>query len=89
MHKYIPDFKVGNEYWEIKGNQFLKEDGTWRNPYAKDDDGLTEAKHQFCLREGIRILFKDEVKTFQRILHEELWEEVPRKLEKILKKKEI
>lgn len=65
MHKYIPDFKVGNEYWEIKGNQFLKEDGTWRNPYAKDDDGLTEAKHQLCLREGIRILLKDEIKTFK------------------------
>lgn len=64
-HKYTPDFKVGDEYWEIKGNQFLNEDGTWRNPYNKNDNGLTEAKHQLCMEKGIKILYKVEIKPYK------------------------
>lgn len=64
-HKYTPDFKVGNEFWEIKGNQFLNEDGTWKNPYSKNNDGLPEAKHQLCIEKGIKILYKVEIKPYK------------------------
>lgn len=35
IHKYTPDFKVGNTFIEIKGKQFFKE-GHLYNPYTKE-----------------------------------------------------
>lgn len=35
VHKYTPDFKVGNTFIEIKGKQFFK-DGHLYNPYTKE-----------------------------------------------------
>ena len=58
--KYIPDFKVGDEYVEIKGSQFLKEDGTWRNPFDKYGDENIEIKHQCLLKNGVKIMYEDE-----------------------------
>lgn len=43
QHKYIPDFRIGNEYVEIKGSQFLdKETGRWINPFNHKLDALYE-----------------------------------------------
>lgn len=57
-HLYFPDFEVNGQYYEIKGHHYLKEDGTWHNPYTKDnsDDGLYEAKHQ-CVLKNTTLLY--------------------------------
>ena len=57
MHKYFPDFKINDQYLELKGDQFLKEDGTWQNPYDHSQDQLYEAKHQCCIKNNVKILY--------------------------------
>jgi len=36
--KYFPDFLVDDVFIEIKGDQFVKEDGTWQNPFDHSQD---------------------------------------------------
>lgn len=40
IHYYFPDFKIAETYIELKGSQFLKDDGSWRNPYNPALDEL-------------------------------------------------
>lgn len=35
IHYYHPDFIINNKIYEIKGSQFIKNDGTYKNPYDK------------------------------------------------------
>ena len=65
-YKYFPDFKINNKLIEIKGMQFLKEDGTWFNPYRKSnwtDEEYKEscekyeAKHQCALANNVEIIY--------------------------------
>ena len=42
---------------EIKGDQFLKEDGTWQNPFDHTEDDKYEAKHQCAISNGIEIMY--------------------------------
>ena len=62
---YCPDFKVGDQFYEIKGDQFFKEDGTMFLPYRKkswsDADyermcSKYQAKHQCMLANNVIIL---------------------------------
>ena len=62
---YCPDFKVGDQFYEIKGDQFFKEDGTMFLPYRKkswsDADyermcAKYQAKHQCMLANNVIIL---------------------------------
>ena len=62
LHYYIPDFKVGNTYIEIKGDQFFKTDGTMQNPYNHSQDGLYEAKHKCMLANNVVILRDADIK---------------------------
>ena len=63
-HKYIPDFKVINENFELKGNQFLKENGEWQNPYDHSQDAVYEAKHQCALKNNVKILYEKDYKKY-------------------------
>ena len=54
-HKYYPDFRIGNEYVELKGAYFFK-DGKMINPYNNAEDALYEAKHQCMIKNGIKII---------------------------------
>ena len=63
-YHYYPDFLVNNQLIEIKGKQFLKEDGTWCNPYDHSLDKLFEAKHQCALKNNVKILYKDEYQKY-------------------------
>lgn len=63
-HTYIPDFKVNEDFYEIKGNQFLKEDGTWQNPYDHSLDDLYEAKHQCALKNNVKILYQSDCESY-------------------------
>lgn len=65
QHKYIPDFKIGDEYVEIKGNHLLdKETNTWVNPWNSDLDELYEAKHQCCLDNNVKILYTEDYQQY-------------------------
>lgn len=63
-HKYIPDFKIKNEYVEIKGDHFFKEDGTMQNPYDHLQDGLYESKHQCMILHNVKILRTSECQKY-------------------------
>lgn len=62
---YHPDFRVGDVLYEIKGNQFFKEDGTMWNPYRRhfkteeawlESCRRMEAKHRCMLANSVIIL---------------------------------
>ena len=63
-HHYYPDFKINNKLIEVKGNQFLKEDGTWNCPFDHALDALYEAKHQCALKNNVKILYKEDYKKY-------------------------
>ena len=60
----MPDFLVENQLIEIKGRQFLNEDGTWRNPYNKNQNEICEAKHQCVLKNNVKILYFNNYKKY-------------------------
>ena len=65
MHKYFPDFVVDGQLIELKGDQFLKEDNTWQNPYDHSKDSFYEAKHQCAIANNVIILYH---KDYQKYL---------------------
>lgn len=69
-HKYFPDFKVGDEIIEIKGNQFLKADGSWKSYYKYGNDDLMEAKHQCILKNNIKILYENDIKPYIKYVND-------------------
>lgn len=63
VHSYFPDFEFSDgTLIEIKGDQFLKSDGTWQNPYDHSQDALFEAKHQCALKNNVKILYQADCK---------------------------
>ena len=59
QHFYKPDFLIENKLYEIKGDQFFKEN-KMVCPFDHSLDGLYEAKHQCMLRNNVTILkYKD------------------------------
>ena len=63
-HTYYPDFQVDNQLYEIKGQQFLKEDGTWQCPFDHSKDALFEAKHKCAIQHNVKILYNAEYKKY-------------------------
>lgn len=59
---YYPDFEVNGKLVEIKGSHFLKEDGTWQNPFDHSLDGLYEAKHQCAIANEVEIIYDKDCK---------------------------
>ena len=62
--RYFPDFKIDNRLIEIKGNQFLKEDGTWQCPYDNLLDDKYEAKRQYALANNVEIWYSVQYKKY-------------------------
>lgn len=62
IHNYFPDFEIDGKYYEIKGHHFLKDDGTWQNPYdlTHNSDLFFEAKHQ-CTLKNATIIYDNEM----------------------------
>ena len=59
IHYYHPDFKVNNEYVELKGLQFFEDknpNNKMINPYDRAQDGLYEAKHQCMIEHNVKII---------------------------------
>ena len=72
-HFYMPDFRVGNELHEIKGDQFFDETGKMINPFRMKDwtdeeyfmeCAKYEAKHQCMLINNVKILRSAEYSKF-------------------------
>ena len=59
--KYYPDFRYKNQLIEIKGNQFLKNDGTFRNCYGEDNN-KQELKHQCGLKNNVQFWSYENIK---------------------------
>ena len=57
-YSYYPDFQVGEKLYEIKGNQFLTEEGKWQNPFDHTLDELFEAKRQCAIKNNVIILYE-------------------------------
>jgi len=60
IHKYNPDFRINNRLIETKGGHFLKEDGTWQNPFDHSCDELFEAKHRCAIKNNVLIFYDSE-----------------------------
>ena len=63
-HKYFPDFEVDNKLFEIKGDQFLKNDGTWCCPFDHSKDYVFEAKRQCALENNVQIIYADRYQAY-------------------------
>lgn len=64
-HKYMPDFKIGDYFVEIKGDHMLnKETGTWVNPWNHSLDTLYESKHQCCLTNNVKIMYTEDYQQY-------------------------
>jgi len=72
QHRYLPDFRIGEDYVEIKGSQFLdKETGKWVNPYMQENFDLKlEAKHQCCLNNNVKIMYSTDYKQYLKYVAE-------------------
>ena len=66
-HHCYPDFEVNGELIEVKGDHFLR-DGKMINPFEAQMNGLYEAKRQCMLQNGVRFLFKEDLKNLGIIL---------------------
>ena len=60
VHKYYPDFRYKGDLIEIKGDMFLKEDGTWENIHDKGDN-LIEEKRKCALSNNVKIWYKKDI----------------------------
>lgn len=69
-HYYFPDFRVNNQLFEIKGDQFFKKDGTMQNPYNHSEDSLFEAKRQCALGNNVIFVTKKEMKSIIKFVLE-------------------
>ncbi len=63
---YFPDFKVNGKLVEIKGDQFINDNGEYRNPY--DREGATnhiyEAKRKCMQDNGVEIMSACEIRPY-------------------------
>jgi hypothetical protein len=76
-HRYYPDFRVGDKLYEIKGDCFINQDGTWRSPFRRegstddeyaDECARMEAKRQCILKHGVIIVSRAEMKNLEKVL---------------------
>lgn len=65
VYSYYPDFQVGDKLYEIKGNQFLTEEGKWQCPFDHTLDELFEAKRQCAIKNNVLVLY---AKDYQKYL---------------------
>lgn len=65
-HFYFPDFKIGNELIEIKGDHFFDKNGNFRCPFNILDENIQneyKAKYECMLNNNIKIMRKNEIRN--------------------------
>jgi hypothetical protein len=60
-HSYFPDFILNGDYIEIKGWQFLDNNGNLINPYNHNLDGLSRAKQECMIANNVKLLTQDDI----------------------------
>ena len=63
-YKYFPDFKYKGKLIEVKGDHFFNEKGEMVNPFAEEQTGKAEAKHQCGLANSVLFYKNTEVVPF-------------------------
>ena len=66
IHYYHPDFLINGQLYEVKGEHFFNGD-KMINPYGSEKNGLSEAKHQCMLKNGVIILRKEQIFNLDKI----------------------
>lgn len=61
---YVPDFEVGGQLYEIKGDQFFDKDGNMVCPYNHTLDKLWKAKQDFMVSLGVKIIRRDNIQNY-------------------------
>lgn len=84
LHYYMPDFKVENEYIEIKGLQFFKNydiNETMINPFDRTQDDKYEEKHQCMIKNNVKIItnFDTFIKYIQNKYGKDFLDDLKRK----------
>lgn len=64
IHYFIPDFEVDEKLYEIKGDQFLAKDNTWKDPFNTHLDNLYEAKHQCAIKNNVILLYSKDCQKY-------------------------
>ena len=64
IYSYFPDFEIDGKFYEIKGDQFLTEDGKWQNPFNHTLDELFEEKRQCALKNNVTILYEKDYQKY-------------------------
>lgn len=63
-HYYVPDFLVDGQLIEIKGAQFLDEDGSWKNPYNEQFTPAAKAKYECAINNNVKILYINDYQQY-------------------------
>lgn len=70
-HRYYPDFKIGDTYYEIKGNHLLSEDREHLiDPHLKIETPETAAKMKCIKEHGVVLLSNSEIKFYIKFVKE-------------------
>lgn len=65
---YKPDFKVGEDFIEIKGDHFFEDKNPSNKmicPWDRSKDAIYEAKHQCMIRNNVKILTGENIKHLE------------------------
>jgi len=69
-HTYTPDFIIGDEYADVKGTHFIK-DNRMINPYDRSLDDQYEAKHQCIIKNNVRLILEEEINNCKLFVDQE------------------
>lgn len=72
---YIPDFRVGDQFIELKGDQFFKDKDPSKsmvNPYDRTHktDYIYEAKHQCMISNNVKIITKKDMRSVLQYVYQ-------------------
>lgn len=70
-HYYFPDFMINGQLYEIKGDQFFREDGVMYNPYSEKDSGISNAKYNCALSNNVIFIRGKEIKFYLDFMENE------------------
>ena len=65
LHRYFPDFKVGDMVFELKGDQFFNKNGVMQNPYNHLQDKCFAEKQKCMLANDVIVLKSAEYQMFE------------------------
>lgn len=65
-HNYFPDFKIGNQYIEIKGDHFFDKNNNFIDPFSKTKESklIAEAKYDCMIQNNVIILREKDMKKY-------------------------